>query len=81
MERPERPTREYLEAVGWLLLVLNLAVAYAVLIGRAASGWQGALMLFAWGSLLVSGGIVGALCVNLLFLGARGLLARIRRGP
>ncbi len=80
MERSDRPLLAYLTQLGWLLLILNLAVAgYALLIGWRAVGLGFALVLFAWGSLLVTGGILGALCLNLLYIGVRALAARARR--
>ncbi len=80
MERPEHPTLDYLKQIGCLLVVLNGAAAiYAALIGGIAAGWHGAVVLFAWGSALVSSGIAGVLCLNLLYAGARALFARVRR--
>lgn len=81
MEKPDTPLRHYLGEVGWLVLTLNLAMAgWAVVIGIAADlgAWSTA-RLFLVGSVVVSFGIVGALSLNLLYIGLSGVLARIRR--
>ena len=68
MEKNESPRRAFLKEVGWLLFVLNaMAAAYALLIGLKAGGIKFALVLFLWGSLLVSTGIVTLSCLNLLY--------------
>lgn len=80
MERPERPLLAHLKGIGCALLLLNAAAAgYALLLGWRAVGFPFALVLFAWGSLLVSGGIVGALFLNLLYVGLCRLIAYARR--
>jgi hypothetical protein len=68
-DRSNEQLRSFVKEVGWLLLVLNVAVAgYAFLIGTKASGIKFAVILFLWGSALVSSGIVALSFLNIIYV-------------